>query len=840
MILIGWRASNARRACSRRSIIPTSARSTDWKTRTAIARLVLELIEGETLADRIAAGPFHLTDTLAIARQIADALDAAHEKGIIHRDLKPANIKITPDGVVKVLDFGLAKAMGGDGETPNLTQSPTITVGGTREGIILGTAAYMSPEQARGQTVDKRTDIWAFGCILYEMLTGRAAFARDTISDTIVAILEREADLTAIPAMTPPAITRLLQRCLTKDPRRRVRDIGDARVEFELAAPAIAPAGKRMRSWMWPVAAGLGAALAVTGLWLTRPVTVHSEIPSQFTLTLEEQMGAAGPEEFPVPSPDGRHVVFVGGSAGEPTSLWVRALDSVQSRRLEGTDGSRAPVWSPDSRWIAFYVDGKVKKISPSGGSPQTITEVPGFQDAAWGARGDIIFRVSNRTALFRIRESGGPPEQITELDTSLAQNSHRGPVFLPDGLTFLFTSRCGQRENNALYVGSLESRTVRRLMPIQSVVRYVQSGNDESGTLLFYRDGGVAARQFNPATQELSGEPVPVVDNVGYNAAGLGLWLDTSFDGRVAVLLRPGAGETTRLTWFDRSGELTGTLGESGEHLQPRISPDGTRVAFTRPDAQTGNRDIWFVEVARAVSSRLTTEEANDWYPVWSPDGRQLLFGSDRGAEIAMRSFLKKGLDATSEESRFSEAVVPQDWSKDGKWIAYGTTDVMVVSADDPARRFPFLASRFNEGVPRFSPDGKWIAYTSNETGRYEVYVRPFAGGPAAAEGKIRISNLGGDYPVWRPDGQELYYMSSDFTIYAVNTTELIRSSGTRLPERLFRACPGTLPLSLPMRGVMFGYNYDTHDGKQFLVNCAVEPPGRFVVLLNWPLTRN
>jgi len=395
--------------------------------------IVLELVEGETLADRLKRGPVPIAEALKIARQIADALDAAHEKGIVHRDLKPANIKVTPDGVVKVLDFGLAKATAGDGSTPDLTQSPTVTVGGTGDGVILGTAAYMSPEQARGQAVDKRTDIWAFGCVLYEMLTGCAAFARDTISDTIATILEREADLKALPSTTPAAIAHLLQRCLEKDARRRLRDIGDARAELEFLAPnrpnemeshwrpAIAPASAQaVRRWIWPTAAVLSAGFIATGLWITRRDAAPSEAPSQFTLSLEDQAGASV-GVFPVPSPDGRYFAFVGGRLGERTSLWIRALDAIDSQALAGTEGAGEPTWSSDSRWIAFYADGKVKKVSPSGGSPQTIGEAPGFLDAAWGPRGDLIFRTGNRTALFRIREGGGPPEQVTTLDGAAA-----------------------------------------------------------------------------------------------------------------------------------------------------------------------------------------------------------------------------------------------------------------------------------------------------------------------------------------------------------------------------------------------------------------------------------
>ena len=683
--------------------------------------IVMELVEGDTLADRLLLGPVPIAEALAIARQIADALDAAHEKGIVHRDLKPANIKVTPGGVVKVLDFGLAKATASDGSTPDLTQSPTVTADGTREGVVLGTAAYMSPEQARGRPVDKRTDIWAFGCVVYEILTGRRPFARDTTSDTIAAILERDVDFTALPSTTPPAITRLLQRCLEKDARRRLRDIGDARVELELPAPdrehenrsaKARPVSTMARRWIWPAAAVLSAGLVTTGLWLTRRDTVRSGDPSQFTLSIEDQAGASV-GVFPKPSPDGRYFAFVGGKLGEPASLWIRALDAVESQSLPGTEGASWPVWSSDSRWVAFYADGKVKKISASGGPPQTIAEVAGFQDPAWGARGDLIFRTSNRTALFRIREGGGPPEPVTMLDQSRGENSHRGAVFLPDGQTFLFTSRCGERDNNALYVASLDSRIVKRLMPVQSVVRYVQASSGGPGTILYHRDGGLVARRFDADTQELSGDPVPVIDKVEYGAAGLGLSFEASRDGRVAVLRRYSV-EQTRLTWFARTGEITGTLGEPGEYLQPRISPDGSRVAFTRPDDRTGNRDVWYMEIARAVSSRLTTHVANDWFPVWSPDGRQLLFGSDRDGGTAMRPVLKQALDTASEESPLSGADdEPYDWSRDGKWIAYKYGDVMVAPVSGGGKTFPFLATSFIEGAARFSPDGKWIAYS-------------------------------------------------------------------------------------------------------------------------------
>jgi serine/threonine protein kinase len=779
--------------------------------------LVMELVEGETLASRLEKGPLPLDQTLRYGAQLAEALSAAHAKGVVHRDLKPANIMVTKSGV-KVLDFGLAK----------LHSHPGDTITASR--VVMGTPAYMAPEQFDGKECDARTDIFALGLALYEMATGKRAMAAHGQSPSMDNL--------------PPQFAHVIERCLAREPENRWQSASDVKAELEWAGkiqPAIAPAvtTKRTPRWMW-AAAVLFAGLIAASLWLPRRETVPSETPSEFSLSFENQMAGADPYAFPVPSPDGRHIVFVGGSVGAPTSLWIRALDAVESKPLAGTEHASTPVWSPDSRWIAFYVAGKVKKISPSGGLPQTIADVPGFQDAAWSPQGDLIFRTDNRTALFRIRESGGPIEQVTKLDQSLAENSHRGPVFLAGGRKFLFTSRCGQRENNALYIGSLDSSAVKRLMPVQSIVRYVRSSNGEPGTILYYRDGGLAARRFNSSTEEVSGDPIPVVDNVGYDAAGLVISFNSSNDGRVAVLRRIGGGRT-RFTWFNRSGEMTGTLGDPGDYLEPRISPDGTRVAFTRPDPQTGNRDVWFIEIARAIASRLTIHAANDWFPVWSPDGRQLLFGSDRAGGTAMRMFLKKALDAASEESPMSDAASnPYDWSRDGKWITYHTYDVMVASAIDPSKKFAFLATPFQEGGARFSPDGKWIAYASNETGRWEVYVRPFAGAPADPQGKIQISNAGGDFPVWRPDGQELYYMSSDYSLYAVSTAGLGGSAPMPLPSRLFRGCPGTLPTSLPMIGSLFGYNFDTHDGKQFLVNCAVEPPGRFVVLLNWPLTNN
>jgi serine/threonine protein kinase/Tol biopolymer transport system component len=811
-----------------------------------IRALVMELVEGETLADRLMRGAMPAAEALAVARQLADALDAAHDKGIIHRDLKPANISVSSTGVVKVLDFGLAKAVRGE-SAADLSQTPTITRDATREGLIVGTAAYMSPEQARGQSVDKRTDIWAFGCVLYEMLTRRAAFARETISDTIAAILNSEPDWRAISG-APSAVGKLLRRCLIKEPARRLRDIGDARLEIDeilaglsassSAGSETAPSGHVRTSSIgrWVVT---GAALIVAGLVGAATARLFlgggssAERPAQFTLSFAGQKADVADATVPMPSPDGRQFVFVAANEAGTTSLWIRPLDSAEARPLTGTDGGQTPIWSPDGQWVAFYADGKLKKVRVDGGLPQTIATLRGFQQAAWGSAGEIIFRARNREPLFRVSASGGTPAPLTQLNAALEENSHRGPTFLPDGRRFLFTSRSAAPENNALYIGSLDSSDVRRVMSLASKAVYVASRNGGPGTLIYYRDGGLEAHAFDPDRGELIGEPQPIIGDVEYNAAGIVAFFEVSADGRVIVVRPAGAGDR-QFTWFERNGDQTGTLGGPGDIYQPRLSAQGDRVAFTRPDAQNGNRDVWTMTVPRGGATRLTVDPSNDWHAVWSSDGKRIAFASDRDGPVE-RLFVKPSNDAGGADSAMGTATgALSDWSRDGRWIAFGSP-VSIVSASADSQAFRFLATPFWNGSARFSPDSKWIAYTSNETGGYEVFVRPFAGAPATAEGSIRISDSGGDYPVWRSDGQELYYMSEDLTIYAVATTDLHANGIAPRPQTLFRACPETVPFQRPMRGTPWGHPFDTLDGKRFLVNCQANPSGQFVVLMNW-----
>jgi eukaryotic-like serine/threonine-protein kinase len=811
-----------------------------------IHALVMELVEGPTLADRALVGAVPVPEALAIARQIADGLDAAHERGIVHRDLKPANIKLTTSGLVKVLDFGLAKAIVEDDAAPDASPGTTVTVAATQTGVVVGTPAYMSPEQLRGQTVDKRTDIWAFGCVLYEMITGRPAFARQTVSDTAAAILERDVDWEPMRSTAPAAVCQLIRHCLAKDPRHRLRDIGDARLRIDeilsaASGPVEAPALGRTHVWRW-ASAVLALALLAAGLaWYLAARQPAAAPPAQFTLSFAGQDPDVAVRTVPSPSPDGRYFVFVGSSRNGPPSLWIRAIESAESRAIPGTEGAQIPIWSPDGLSIAFFADGRLKKVAVNGGQPQTIAKVPGVQDASWGSSGVIIFRPGNRMALSRVPAAGGEPAPLTKLNEALGENSHRGPAFLPDGRRFLFTSRCADSANNALYLGSLDSPEVQRVMSAQSKALYLPAGRDGTRALLYYRDGGLEARTFDPDRNAL-GDPRPVIANVQYNSAGIGASFQASADGRV-IVVRPAGTGGAQMTWFLRDGQRAGAAGSPGEVVQPRLSPKGDRLAFTRSDARNGNRDVWTLELDRGIAAPITRNPANDWHPVWSADGTRLLFNSDRAGKSEGVLYLKRALDASADEIQLRDGPgSPTDWSRDGRWMAVnanfsrdGGAAVAIVSSSNGTST-PLLESPARYGATRFSPDGRWVAYTSEETGRFEVFVRPFVNGTAGQE-KIQISESGGDFPVWRADGQELFFMSEDATIHAAPASNLRIDGAVARPQALFRSCPESGPESSPMTAQFWGNPYDTRDGKRFIVNCTLPPAREYVVLMNWPL---
>jgi serine/threonine protein kinase len=769
--------------------------------------LVMELVDGVDLAERLKKGPLPLEQTLLYGSQVADALAAAHARGVVHRDLKPGNIMVAKAGV-KVLDFGLAKSDGDE------------TITSTR--AIMGTPAYMAPEQREGAQTDPRTDIYALGLVLYEMATGKRAAPGQSLT------------LDALPR----EFAHVVDRCLAQDPARRWQNASDVKAELNWAgSSASAPETVKSRtSWL---TLGLIAVLACASIGLAIALRLSSighpsESPLRFGMSLGEGPISEGATAVPVPSPDGRSLVFIRINAQGVPSLWLRRMDANDPAPLPGTEGATAPFWSPDGHWIAYYAAGNLKKVDQNGGPPQNIGEVTGVQNGSWGSKGDILIRPSNRMPLYSIRETGGPLRQVTKLSTALQENSHRYPQFLPDGRRFLFYARCGKREDNALYLGSLDSPSVSRIMALDSNFTYLPPDRGQPGVLLYYRDGALVSQPFDPDKGPLGSVKV-VADKVGYTPASFLAHFATSNDGRTLVFGNASSG--TRLVWFDRTGEQTGIVHAEGQIVQPRISPAGDLVLFSRPDDRTGNRDVWYTELARDITARLTTDPANDWFAVWSPDGKQLLFATDREGGAETRTYLKRSMDPGSGEIPLNIPVNPYDWSRDGKWISLGDVDILIASAIPPYKSFPFLATKAREGGARFSPDTRWLAYTSNESGRSEVYVRPFNGGPAAVEGKIQISNNGGGFPVWSGDGQEIFYMTADFSIYSVSLKNLKSGGPMQLPERLFRPCPGAKPEGSATINEAYQFNFDTRDGRRFLVDCVVEPPGSYQVLVNWAI---
>ena len=794
--------------------------------------LVMELVPGQTLAERIANGGLPVEEALKIAGLIAEALEAAHEKAVIHRDLKPANVKVTPEGRVKVLDFGLAKAFAGEG-TVDLSQAVTLS----EEGRILGTPSYMSPEQARGLPVDKRTDIWSFGCLLYELLTGRQAFPGETLSDSLAAVLSREPDWQVLPVATPSNARDLLRRCLQKDPKRRLRDIGDARIELEEAFTVPTPAevpthGHKVREGLlWAV-----AALTVVGLFgvaiilRLRPTATDHMV--RFDLV---NGGSPKVIELPKPSPDGTAIVYPGIDSTGQHMLWLRSLDSEQARPLPGTEAALAPFWSPDGRWIGFYAHGQVKKVSRDGASVQTITEVEDFFSGAWSANGEILLTAGNRTPIYRVPDSGGTPQQFTTLDQSRTENSHRWITFLPDGRHFFFLARCYNRENNSLYEGSVDTGQVRRVAHMDSNVAYLPPRDGHGAMLLFARDGKLFEQAFDGSS--LQGEPAAIAD-VQYDAIGIRGDFALSGDGR-ALVMRAAFATGTRLTWFDRKGTVVGTVGPPGVYQQPLISPDGGSVIFNRPDEKGGNRDIWSFDVNRGIASRLTLNPANEWNQVWSPDGRRIIFASDRSGNRLGSMFEKTSMEPGADETAvpgLPDFANPEDWSADGHWIAFTSGGVhgtiWIAPAFGEKKTFRFLDTPFEERGPRFSPDGKWIAYTSNESGRSEVYVRPLSGQPAGAQGKVQISERGGYFATWSRKGHELFFVGADSKLYVTDVANLKGTGAVPSPHALFEVCPGNTPTDEATQG----HQYDVAaDGQRFLFVCGDQAQEHYSVLVNW-----
>jgi serine/threonine protein kinase/Tol biopolymer transport system component len=784
-----------------------------------IHALILEVVDGETVAEAIDGRPVSVDRALAIARQIADALEAAHAKGIVHRDLKPANIKIRPDGVVKVLDFGLAKALDDLSGTDPL-HSPTITVGRTAEGAVLGTAAYMSPEQARGKPIDKRTDVWAFGCVLYEMLTGRTAFARETITDTLAAIVDHEPDWTAIPATVPENIRRLLRRCLQKDPARRLRDIADARLEFDDAFdetyPRSRPTSSVSRGFqrlLW-FAALMGVVAAVIAAWYFRGSAVESR---------EVRFEIATPPTTEATSlalsPDGRAIVFAAASDGT-SQLWLRALDAVSPRLLPGTDNASLPFWSPNSRSVGFFADGQLKTIALDSGSVRALGP-SGVQGGAWSEDGTILFSQGAGGGLRRVSADGGASAPVTEV--TLQRNVHRAPQFLPGGRRFLFYANGTEP---GIYVGEIGGpESASRILDAQAAIY-------ASGHLLFVRQNTLFAQPFNPARLSLSGEPVAIAVGLIASAEGFGAALSASDTGVIAVRLGP-AGELRRFTWFNRSGqELESIAGSNvGSPFHFSLSPNGRSLAFARNEGGKPS-DIWLLDVGRGVSTRFTFDEAFDLNAVWSPDGKRIAFSSNRRGTFD--PYVKEVEGDRSELLLHSdrEAGPATDWSRDGRFILSSrqgeSEGVWALPLDGTSSAFAVADTAFNETNAQFSFDGGWVAYQSNESGQVEIYIQRFPG-PGR---KWKVSSNGGVQVRWREDGSELYYLAPDNRIMAVpiRLASTDDSVSVRAPVPLFAVRLNGDPRN------SYARSYDvSRDGERFLVDTMPELTLPITVVMNW-----
>jgi Tol biopolymer transport system component len=732
-----------------------------------IEALVLELVEGDTLAERIARGPVPVDEALEIARQIARALEAAHEKGIVHRDLKPANVKLDPAGQVKVLDFGLAKALSSDSSSPDVTSSPTLTAAATQAGVVIGTAAYMSPEQARGKAVDRRADIWAFGTVLYEMLTGRKAFEGETVSDTLAAVLTKEPKWSALPAGTPSAVRRVLRRCLDRDARTRIHDVADARLELdeapepEVAPAAIASPGRRT-SRLWALAALTLAAVA--GWWLAlRPGPAAAPRVTGFAVTLPtgEQIPF---DDSPVLdlSRDGTRLVFVGDRDGH-RKLYVRTRDRIEPKPVAGSEGAYGPFFSPDAQWIGFFADGKLKKIPAGGGVAMTLADAINNRGGVWLEDDTIVFAPHFSSGLSRIPARGGKIEVLTTPDGAAGERSHRWPTYLPGGGAVLFTIGLlkgpGNYDDARIAVWEPGTRKTRILFEGGTMARFAPPDH-----LVFWRAGTLLAAQFDAKRRRMDGEPVALDEQTSGDPSSGVAYAAVASDGTFAYV--PGA-ETVgerRLILTDRTGKARPVPVPSRSYHYPRFSPDGKRIAVTIGPGHGNGDDVWICEIATGALSRLTFGDGNgNYYPVWSPDGKRVAFGSDRGHQ----GVFFKNADGSGEEEPLqpeARAQVPQDWSRDGSLLAitvgFPNSDVLAVSLRD-RRETPFEPAA---STPVFSPDGRWIAFSAQTSGASpQVVVKPLA----QPGGKIQITSSWGTFPVWTD--REIIYLLDNRKVVAV-----------------------------------------------------------------------
>ena len=768
--------------------------------------LVMELVEGPTLADRIKKGPIPLEEALAIARQVADGLATAHDRGIVHRDLKPANIKVKPDGTAKVLDFGLAKISSAE---TRAAQESTVTI--SEAGAVVGTPAYMAPEQARGEPLDKRADIWAFGCVLYEMLTGKRVFSGETATDILAAVIAKDPDLTRVPAK----IQRLLRRCLEKDPKRRLRDIGDVWELLEDSTAGGAMAGgshsARGSTAAWAAAAVL-AMVAIAAGWVAWRATLRVDHPlTRFSMDLgpEAMTGASTTVAI---SPDGRRLAFPARGADGRQQLATCLLSGAEPTLLPGTESGFDPFFSPDGQWIGFFGGGYLRKISVHGGAPVSLTSIAstqsGAQGASWGDDGNIVAAMGLMLPLVRVPAEGGATQPLTKLRPG--EIAHRWPQVLPGSSAVLFTASVSVSgmDNANIEAVSLKTGQIKILQRGGYFGRYLPGGH-----LLYVHQGILFGVDFDPERLQVHGTPVPLLEDVEANAATGGGQFDFSATGTFVYVAGKSTAQVWQVGWLDSSGRIQPLLAKPGMYTQPRLSPDGRKLSFIG-DGQ----DIYIYDLGRDTISRLTfTGHANS--AVWAPDGKHIAFGSV-GSDHSLYWIRSDGAGDPQRLLQSPNYMVPWSFSSDGRRLAYferipRTRGVSTLPLDltDPDRPKagapePFLRTPTDELGPSFSPNGRWMAYQSNESGHGEIYVRPF---PAKREGRWQVSS-GGGLAFWAKNGRELFYEGADNRImvvdYTINGDSFVPAKARVWSEKqVFN--PGLLNLDLAPDGKRFAVLY-------------------------------
>jgi eukaryotic-like serine/threonine-protein kinase len=800
-----------------------------------VSALVMELVEGPTLAERIHSGLIPVDESLTIARQIADALECAHEKGIVHRDLKPANIKLNAADSVKVLDFGLAKALQDDASGTDLQNSPTLTVGSTKAGVILGTAAYMSPEQAKGKSADRRADIWSFGVVLYEMLTGKQAFGGETISDSLASVIKDAPDFTKLPAQTPARIRELLQRCLQKDPKQRLQAIGDARIAIDEALqdsksgsssssviatavsdPARAsaqsqttqiprPAATRLLPWLIAAALGIGLTAALAALWRSPHSADSRSVDLALPLPPGKSLDQANGPAFTI-SPDGTRVAFVlMASAAGSGDLFVRDLDKPEAVLLEGAGAAAAPFFSPDSQWIGYFGDGKLKKISIRGGTPIVLTNVTGYRGGAWGEDGTIVFPAQFTSGLFRVPASGGNAQPLTHLDPQRGEVTHRWPQVLPGGDAVLFTS---STDNNYFAHANVEVASFKDGKPHRLVENAYFGRYLPGGYLAYVSQDTLFVAPFDLKALKLTGNAIPILQHLASDISNGGAQYSVSNTGSVVFTAGKSEDEKLNMVLFDRKGNATVLLKDQADAASPRFSPDGKKIAF-----QKGNRGIWVYDIARRTLGPVTVGNDSATLPVWTNDGQRIAYSALRSTDassttspIAGDGIFWRRADGTGGEDRLTNNDVssgfPSSWLPDGKTLAFerisptdgSCCDVWTVTLDangKPGPAQPFLSSQAgaSAGVPTLlhypsmSPDGRWLAYTTQLTGSPQIFVTPYP----QAGGKWLISPGDAWEARWAKNGRELFYVTGGQQLMRVPYTVENGAFQPGTPEMMF-----------------------------------------------------